>query len=131
MPSKSLSHGIALAAALLIGAACIKYAQHHHLLSGSAAERGSQVITGLILAIYANFIPKRPRVAPGSAPTERMRPTLRLTGGAFAVAGLAYAGLWAFAPMDVAFPLSIVVMAGAIAVSLGYCLWARRPTAHA
>ncbi|HEX5385138.1 MAG TPA: hypothetical protein VFW66_00410 [Gemmatimonadales bacterium] len=54
-----------------------------------------------------------------------------MAGWVFAIAGLAYAAVWAVAPSDVAFPLAMSIVGTAIGVTLVYCVRAcrRRPSA--
>jgi len=48
---------------------------------------------------------------------------LRVGGWSLTLAGLAYAGLWAFAPLPVADVASMIVVAAALVLTFGYALW--------
>ena len=71
---------------------------------------------GLMIAWYGNRMPK------AFLPYACARQVARVGGWSMALSGLTYAGLWAFAPLDVA----VVGGSGAIlvglAVTIGYCL---------
>lgn len=63
--------------------------------------------TGLMVAWYGNRMPK---AIAGTAVARRVQ---RVGGWSLALSGLLYAGLWAFAPMEVA------VVAGCLAIGTG------------
>ena len=102
------------------------------MISGDAATRTMQVLIGLTLAAYANVMPKdigRWRASQRAA--ARSQSALRVGGWSLTLAGLGYAGLWAFAPIAFADVAAIVVVATATLVTIGYSVWAfagcRRP----
>lgn len=72
--------------------------------------------TGLMVAWFGNRIPKT------IAPSARARQAQRVGGWSMALSGLAYTGLWAFAPMDVALIGGCGAVLLGIAVTVGYCL---------
>jgi len=124
MLSKPLWSSLVFAAALIFTALAVKYLERLHLLTPDAADRGMQIVIGLTLAAYSNFIPKRLPASPRSeAALERAMSTLRLSGWIFTLAGLGYAAVWVLAPSDLAFPLSLAGLGGATLFCLGYCLW--------
>lgn len=88
--------------------------------NGVDATRTMEIIIGLGLGFYANFIPKNVAAAHG----PRTQAALRLSGYAFMLAGLGFAAAWAFLPLAAAFPLSMAVVGSALAVSLSYTVWA-------
>jgi hypothetical protein len=73
-------------------------------------------INGLMIAWYGNRIPKR------FAPSACARQAQRVAGWSQVLSGLAYAGLWAFAPMDVAIWGGMAAVAAGVLITLGYCL---------
>ncbi len=116
--TKRLTMNAIWMAGLLIAASLIlKYAQHAQMISPDAAARGGQAAIGLVLVLYANLMPKR-------IATGRRQVALRAGGWAFALAGLAYAALWMFAPLDLAWPASMAILGAAVAICFGYTLWA-------
>jgi hypothetical protein len=121
---KRMSFAIALAALFLGTAAALHYAQAIDLIGPDAARRTIQVMSGLILAAYANLMPKD--VGPWRASTRAMakgQSALRVGGWSMTLAGLAYAGLWAFAPLGFANVTSMIVVASALLITMGYGGW--------
>ena len=53
----------------------------------------------------------------------REQSVLRLSGWSMTLGGLAYAGLWAFAPLGFANVASMVVVAWAMVIVMGYGGW--------
>jgi hypothetical protein len=73
-------------------------------------------INGLLVAWYGNRIPKN--VVPGA----NIRQAQRVAGWSMVLSGLAYAGLWMFAPVRVAEVVGTGAIFAGVAASLGYCL---------
>jgi hypothetical protein len=125
MITRKLVTALGLAVLFLAVAAGLRYAEGVGLVRPDTARWSIQVIIGLMLATYANFMPKqigRPR---GSAIAEsRAQATLRFAGWSLTLAGLAYAALWAFAPIDIADLGSVTVVAAALAATMLHALWA-------
>ena len=118
---------VALAVLILALAAGLNYAQSLDLIGRDAAKRIMQVAIGLILAAYSNLMPKD--VGPwraSAAAVARTQSALRVCGWSMTLAGLAYAGLWAFAPLAFADVASMVVVASAMVITMGYFGWTLR-----
>lgn len=98
----------------------IRHAGNLGYIEEDMVRRSVQVMIGLGLAIWSNFTPKQ--LGPvGSPQTEALKQRLlRVTGWSMVLAGLTYAGLWAFAPLDFAKGASVAVVLAALAVTLGY-----------
>lgn len=88
--------------------------------SGFDTERSGEIVIGLSLAFYANFIPKN--VASVRGPHRQA--ALRFSGYAFALSGLGFAAAWAFLPEAQAFPAAMTMVGSAVVLSAGYTLWA-------
>ena len=58
-----------------------------------------------------------------AAAVARAQSALRVGGWSMTLAGLAYAGLWAFAPLGVANIASMVVVAAAMLITMGFGGW--------
>lgn len=117
--NKSIRWALIFAIAFMALAAGLGAAENRGLLSEEFVNRTIQVIIGLALAVYSNFTPKQIG-KPGSPPVEAIKQNvLRVTGWSMALAGLAYAGLWAFAPYDFANIASIAVVASAMTITMG------------
>lgn len=116
-----------LAAAFLGAAAGLKYAESAGLVGDDMAQRVVQVMIGLMLAGFANVMPKRLGPQRMSREAEaRMQTARRIGGWSLTLAGLAHAALWAFAPTDVAVIAGMIVVAAALALTIGYAIWACR-----
>lgn len=121
---RKLAPAIALAAFMLAAAAGLRYAEGAGLLGADAARRAMQVLIGLMLAGYANLMPKQVGRANASPlALARTQAALRVGGWSLTLAGLAYAGLWALAPLPVADTASMIVVAAATALTAGYAFW--------
>jgi len=93
-----ISAALALGGFILIAAATLKYAQAENAISPEITKRSMQVLFGLMLAAYANVMPKDiGNWQASSRAAARSQSALRVGGWSLTLAGLAYAGLWAFA----------------------------------
>ena len=121
MTLKRPAFAVALAALIVGMAAGLRYAQSLDLIGPDAARRIMQVTIGLMLAAYSNLMPKD--VGPwrsSAAAVARTQSALRVGGWSMTLAGLAYAGLWAFAPLAIADVASMAVVASAMLITMGY-----------
>jgi hypothetical protein len=124
MITNRLVSSVTLAAAFLAVVFGLKAAQNASWLDAETTGRIVQVLIGLSLAAYANLMPKQIGSAKRSPLVQaRTQAALRVGGWAFSLAGLAYAALWAFAPLPFADTASMVPVAGAMVVTLGYAIW--------
>jgi hypothetical protein len=83
-----------------------------------------QVMIGLMLAAYANLMPKDVgRWRASAAAAAKAQSALRVGGWSMTLAGIAYAGLWAFSPLAFANAASIAVVAVATLITMGYGGW--------
>ena len=124
MTLKRMSFAVALAVLTLAMAAGLEYARGLDLIGADAARRTMQVMIGLILAAYSNLMPKDVGPwRPSALAVARSQSALRVGGWSMTLAGLAYAGLWAFAPMAFADVASMVVVASAMLITMGYGGW--------
>lgn len=121
---KRLAFAIALAILILAVAGGLGYAEDSGMIGAEGARRTLQILIGLGLAAYANLMPKQVGRARQSPQAEAFAlAALRVGGWSLTLAGLAYAGLWAFAPLGLADIASMTVVAAALAATLGYALW--------
>lgn len=100
-------------AVLLIGvAAAAKLAARMEVIDADMMSRLVQIAIGLSLVVLANGAPKqigRPRAS--LAAEGRAQAARRAAGWSLTLAGLIYAGVWIFAPIALAAPVSIAVVA--------------------
>lgn len=124
MITNRLVSSVTLAAAFLAVVFGLKAAQNASVLDADTTKRIVQVLIGMALAAYANLMPKQIGSAKGSPQAQaRTQAALRLGGWSFTLGGLAYAALWAFAPLAFADTASMVPIIGAMVVTLGYAVW--------
>ncbi|WP_208866825.1 ammonium transporter [Caulobacter radicis] len=71
---------------------------------------------GLMVAWFGNRMPKR------FVPSAWARRVHRVGGWSMALSGLVYAGLWAFAPFEVAVVGGCGAILAGLVVTIGYCL---------
>ena len=110
-----LSWGVGIVV-LALGAT---YARKLGYIEGETVTRLVLGATGLMVAWFGNRMPKT------FVPSTRARQAQRVGGWSMALSGLAYAGLWAFAPFDVALIGGCGAILVGIAVTIGYCLSVR------
>ena len=110
-----LSWGVGIVV-LALGAT---YARKLGYIEGETVTRLVLGATGLMVAWFGNRMPKT------FVPSARARQAQRVGGWSMALSGLAYAGLWAFAPFDVALIGGCGAILVGIAVTVGYCLSVR------
>jgi hypothetical protein len=122
---KQISLAIAVAVLIVGTAAALSYARGLDLVGPDAAKRTMQVMIGLILAAYSNLMPKNVgRWRASALAAARAQSVLRVGGWSLTLAGLAYAGLWAFAPLAFADIAAMAVVASALVITMGYGGWA-------
>lgn len=123
--TKRFGWAIALAAFILGSALALRYAEGAGMIDADGARRAMQVLIGLMLAGYANLMPKQLGRARSTPEAEAAAQTaLRVGGWSLTIAGLTYAALWAFAPLDIADTAGLLVVAAATLATLGYAVWA-------
>ncbi|MEQ1819184.1 MAG: hypothetical protein ABL871_11295 [Terricaulis sp.] len=91
-------------------------------LGADTPVRVMMVFNALLLAYYGNAIPKAVLRTPVA------RAARRFAGWVFVFGGLISAGLWAFAPLDIATPAALTVTAGSAVLAFGYCFLSRSNT---
>jgi hypothetical protein len=121
MIGNRITFSVALAVSILGAAAALKYAQGLELIGADFARRAMQVTIGLVLAAYANVMPKEiGRWRASAAAARRSQSALRVSGWTMTLAGLTYAALWTFAPMAVADVAATAVVAAATVITVAY-----------
>jgi hypothetical protein len=120
---KELVRGLVVAGLLIIAALAAVGARRAGLVADSDPARISGILSGLVLAVYGNVIPRRlVRYEPDSARPARRQAALRFSGWAFVLAGLVSALVWAFAPSTAMALWSMVPIVAAIALVTLRCL---------
>ena len=119
MKTNSITHSFGLAIAMIALSLALAWAAKAGAVDGDLPTRISMVIAGLVIAFYGNVIPKL------VLRSARARSARRLAGWAFVLSGLVCAALWAVAPLDVAMPVSIGMIASTVVLVFGSCILTR------
>jgi hypothetical protein len=128
--TRPISFALIVAGFMLAAAPALRYLSAHDLIGANVRIRTFQVLIGLVLAVYGNFLPKDASRAAAEGCVSRYQALLRLAGWSFTLAGIAYAALWAVAPFSVADRLAMPIVAAATLGTAGYLGWTalnRRP----
>jgi hypothetical protein len=119
MMSKWILGGLAWAGVVIVTVVILKVAQGNHAITADTATRAMQVVIGLGMAVYANFMTKEPMNPPPTERGGRMQAARRVTAWAMLIAGLAYAAAAALAPHPLDVILSVGAVGTAAVVSIG------------
>jgi hypothetical protein len=121
MNSNRVIPSLVTAVAFIGLAVALKFAEKGGLISHETSVRAFQVVSGLTLAVYANFIPKKLGVFRNAVAAELSQSVLRTGGMAFMLGGLGYA-LTSALPVPGLLP--VIILGTATAYVLGYAVWA-------
>lgn len=116
-----------VAVAILAATYFLSVAGKMGLVDGDVGTRAVMAVTGLIVAILGNGVPKQLKRPRASVEAERrMQAGLRRVGWTMTLGGLAFGLTWVIAPQAVAWPLSLALMGVAFMVALATVLrcWA-------
>lgn len=131
MIRRPIGIALATAAAILATSAFVRYLQSVDALEAETGRRMVQVVVGLALAVWGNYMPKRFGTGGTNAcASSRACSAVRVGGWSMTLAGLIRAGLWAFAPVPVADVVGMVVVLTALLVTLTYGTWALARCRH-
>lgn len=122
---KDLSLAVIWACIMLGAAFAARYAHARGYIDEDVMRRVVACLIGLWFAYYGNRLPK------SFVPNACARKARRFAGWAMVLSGLAYTGLWIFAPIPTAVTLGTAAILGSIALTFLYCLSLRggRPAA--
>ena len=109
---------------MLALAAGLKLGQSSGLLPHESSARLFQVMLGLMVLYYANAIPKKLGRFRSIERARRAQAAARLSGYAFAVAGVIYTGVAALGVTGLADTASMIIMGSATGFCLGALVWA-------
>jgi hypothetical protein len=114
--NKEIAGSLAWAGGLIALALAATFARQQGHIDGDMVNRIVMGATGLMVAWFGNRMPK------AVVPSAWGRQANRVGGWSMALSGLVYAGLWAFAPFQVALVGGCGAIILGIVVTLGYCL---------
>ncbi len=117
---KELIGSLVWAGGMIVLALGATYARQQGFIDADTVTRIVMTATGLMVAWFGNRAPKT------FVPDARGRQATRVAGWSLAISGLIYAGLWVFAPMDLALWAGCGAIIAGMAVTLLYCLSLRR-----
>jgi hypothetical protein len=117
--NKDVVGSLAWGVGIVVVALCGRHARELGYLEADTVTRIVIGLTGLMVAWFGNRMPKT------FVPAAWARKVRRVGGWSMALSGLAYAALWAFAPLPVALAAGIGVIVLGIVVSVGYCFAVR------
>lgn len=120
--NKELISDLAWGVGIVLLALGATYARKLGYIDGETVTRLVMGAIGLMVAWFGNRMPKR------FVPEAWARRATRVGGWSLALSGLVYAGLWAFAPVQVAVAGGALAVLLGIAVTIGYCLSLRGKT---
>jgi hypothetical protein len=118
---RNLAASLVVAGVYIGGAFALKAAEKTGYISHAATVRALAVFSGLVLAAYANTLPKTLGKFRDPRSAIRMEQVLRVSGWAYMLGGLAYA-ITSLLPLPDAVPLTL--LGAATAYVLGYSIWA-------
>lgn len=127
--AKTIRASLFGAALMMAGSLALSLIAQLDLASAGLTERAFGVMAGVMLIVTGNFLPKtaRPLTAQRYDPARRQR-VERLSGWILVLAGLVYASASAFAPADMANPLSIGAGLSALLIIMALHFWLVRGT---
>ncbi|MBX3477312.1 MAG: ammonium transporter [Brevundimonas sp.] len=121
--NKEILKSLAVACAIIALALAATAARNAGLIEGETVTRLVMGAIGLMLVWYGNRMPKT------FVPAARARQVQRFGGWSMVLSGLAYAGLWTFAPVSAAFTGGCAAVVAGIAATVLYGLGLRQKTA--
>lgn len=112
---KSLAWGVGI----VILALAATFARRQGYIDADTTTRIVMAAIGLMVAWFGNRAPK------AFLPSGLARRAARFSGWSLAISGLINAGMWAFAPMDMAITLGAGAIAVGLAATVLRFLWLR------
>jgi len=116
---KELALGLAWGGGIVALALAMVLARRLGYVEGETVTRFVIGANGLMVAWYGNRLPKT------FVPDARAREARRVAAWSQVLSGLAYVGLWAFAPLPVAIWGGMAVIVAGLVVTIGYCVTLR------
>ena len=114
--SRDVITDISWGAGILVVSLLASFARKWGYVDGDTVTRVVMGLTGLMIASFGNRIPK------AFVPGARIREARRVVAWSLVLSGLVYAGLWAIAPIPIAFAGGCGAVLSGLAVSIGHCV---------
>lgn len=126
----SIRRSLLIAALYLSTAVVLNELRQHQVVSAEAVARLMGMLMGSVVLVSSNAIPKRlVPLARLSCDPAREQAIRRFVARALVLGGLGYTLAYALAPITIASPLAICLLAPAVLVVAGIgarCAWMRR-----
>ena len=114
--NRQLITDLAWGVGIVVVALVASWARRLGYIEGDTVTRVVIGLTGIMIASFGNRLPKT------FVPSSRARQARRVAAWSLVLSGLAYAGLWAFAPIPIAVAGGSAAVILGMAVTFGYCL---------
>ena len=116
---KELLVALAWGGGMVLLALAATFARNQGYIDQDAVLRIIIGANGLMVAYYGNRAPK------AVAPSVYAQRVARVSGWSMVLSGLVYAGLWAFAPIQVAIWVGCAAVLAGMIITFSYCARAR------
>lgn len=121
---KEILFGLKLAAVMIAGALLLTLARKQGWFDAEQVMRGNNVIIGLALAAFCNFMPKRMTGTPRTIHHASLAQSIGRVGGwAMTLAFVVWSALWSFAPLELASIGAVAAVGVGVATMIGYTVW--------
>lgn len=114
--NKQLVTDLSWGVGILVVALVASYARKLGYMDSETVTRIVIGMTGLMIASFGNRMPKT------FVPNAGARQARRVASWSLVLSGLVYAGLWAFAPIQIAVVGGCAAVLLGMAVTIGYCV---------
>lgn len=119
----TVRNALILAGLMLAFALGLAWANNAGLISEESSRRASQVLAGLVVVYFANLVPKSLEPLLSGCEPSRAQAMQRFGGWTLVLGGLGYSAAWLAAPLDVARPAAITILATAVVLVVARCAW--------
>lgn len=119
----TIRNALILAGLMLALALGLAWANNAGHLSEETSRRASQVLAGLVVVYFANLVPKSLEPLLAGCEPSRAQAMQRFGGWTLVIGGLGYSVAWLVAPLEVAKPAAIAILATALVLVVGRCAW--------
>lgn len=90
------------------------------------SQRILGIMAGLMVAFYANAVPKALKPLAKLKNPARYEALQRFIGWCLVLGGLGYAIVWITVPFAYVIPVGIALLGSSLALAVGRCFWVRR-----
>lgn len=122
---RAIRAALVIAGAQMVSVLLMVLAYKQGMIDRETLMRGGMVVCGLGLAAIGNMMPKMlDGPPPRTLAVAQLKQSIHRVGGwAMMLSGLAYAGLWAFAPLAAAATWAMIAITAGVAVMFANYGW--------